>query len=245
MSMSNDLKRAENLADLFAAPSKPAPVLAPEAPPAAKENARRSLAVVEDTPAAAPPDTAVAEAVGVMETVITIPVDELADDLDHAEGELEADAAAALSAERSARTTVAPGESSDTVALLTTPMRLKGAAERHNIPVPESTMLLLKALDKQLATTGRPVVSRNALITAAAQRVITDPEAYASARGRDPQSAFFAIQGRVPTGLPVELRAAAYSVEPPLVVAHAMAAAVEQLLEELQAQVKKAKTSRK
>lgn len=236
--MSNDLKRAENLADLFAAPVKPAPADATPGPPA---RTRRSLAVVEGDAAPAPPDTAVAEAVGVMETVITIPAGEQADDLDGAELEIIAEAAATLTKVDAAPDTRQPLATEDAVALLTTPMRLKGAAERHNVPVPESTMLLLKGLDKQLATTGRPVVSRNALITAAAHRVIADPAAYASAQGRDPQTAFFAIQGRVPTGLPVDLRAAAYSVEPPLVVAHAMAAAVAELLEELKTQAKKGK----
>ena len=235
--MSNDLKRAENLADLFAAPSKPAPVPpSATATPEPVARARRPLAVVEDDITPTPPDTAVAEAVGVMETVITIPADEQADDLDDADREILAEAVAAVDHAPAPRT---PQGVEDAVARLTTPMRLKGAAERHNIPVPEATMLLLKALDKQLATTGRPVVSRNALITAAAQRVIADPAAYASAQGRDPQTAFFAIQGRVPTGLPVDLRAAAYSVEPPLVVAHAMAAAVAELLEDLKAQAKR------
>ena len=239
--MSNDLKRAENLADLFAAPSKPAPV--PHSAPATPEpvtRARRSLAVVEDDVPPTPPDTAVAEAVGVMETVITIPADEQSDDLDDAEGEILAEATALADVNHDPTPRTPPGVE-DAVARLTTPMRLKGAAERHNIPVPESTMLLLKGLDKQLATTGRPVVSRNALITAAAQRVIADPAAYASAQGRDPQTAFFAIQGRVPTGLPVDLRAAAYSVDPPLVVAHAMAAAVAELLKDLKAQAKRGK----
>jgi hypothetical protein len=234
----NDLQRAETLANLFAAPATPVPVPAPSVMPAVPAEpvakTRRALAVVED----AAGETAVAEAVGVMETVITMPVDDEADDMDEAANAVEHEALADTVATVHGAT---PAADTDLVSELTTKMGLKGAADRHNIPVSEATGNLLKALDKQLATSGRPVVSRNALITAAARKVIADPAAYASAPGRDPSEPSSAIQGRVPAGLPADLRAAAYSVEPPLVVAHAMAAAATELLEELQTLVKKGK----
>ena len=68
---------------------------------------------------------------------------------------------------------------------LTTPMRLIGVTRRHNVQVPADTLALLRDVDKKLATTRRPVVSRNALLAMAAQRVTRDG---CATRHREPRA---------------------------------------------------------
>ena len=172
-----DLKRAEALAGLFTAPATAVPdqATSPAARPSRGKRPARTLSVVEEPGAGeSSPATAVAEAVGVldtviviepggtpaeaagslleeadashptddfdedesaveaMSTVITIPTDEEADELHEMAAE-----AAAVEQEAASQDEAPPQV--DLVEVLTKKLGLKGAAERHNVPVAEST----------------------------------------------------------------------------------------------------------
>ena len=224
--MSNaDKKRAESLANLFAAPA-PVPTLTP---------------VPGERDAASPEEsTAVAAAVGVMGKVIALnPIDtatpvsaavESAEDTPAASVPSGApvavmhpvNAAPAMNVDE----TLVPAQ---VIEHLTTPARLSGVTRRHNVQVPAETLTLLRDVDKKLATTGRPVVSRNALLAMAAARVIANPSRYEN-QTVSTNMAGAGIQARLAEDTFVQLRAAAYSTEVPLVTTHAMAVAVQELL---------------
>lgn len=227
--MSNaDKKRAESLANLFAAP-------APEV-----------AAVVEEVTE----PTAVASAVGVMGKVITLaPMEDVTDAVEAAAPADMAPPALSVvetvveptaTETRTAEKPVAPVTSvtvtvdealvpAHVIEQLTTPMRLSGVTRRLNVQVSNEILTLLREVDKRLATSGRPVVSRNALLAMAAELVITNPAKYENQQV-GVNAAGAGIQARLAEEQFVGLRAAAYSTDVPLVTTHAMAIAVKELL---------------
>jgi hypothetical protein len=230
--MSNaDKKRAENLANLFGSPAP----------------ATKAVETTESEP------TAVASAVGVMGKVISIAPDPApAEAAPVAETKIEEtvavveapvvvavpamepvttpnDVAPPALASVSTGTAVDALVSGQVIEQITTPLRLSGVTRRQNVQVPAEILNLLREVDKKLATSGRPVVSRNALLAMAAARVIANPSAYEN-RPVEANVAGAGIQARLAEEQFVALRAAAYSTDVPLVTTHAMALAVQELL---------------
>ncbi len=257
MSTTNQ-ERAKNLAGLFGKPAaranevsdEPSADPTPNAPVARQSAKSSSRPPVRESrggnarpvsPKAAAPlveeSHAIAAAVGVMGKVITIAATDA--DPGSVVGEA-ADNPTAVDVhpiDLSPRPVepATPESSADLVTakvieLLCTPTRLSGTSERHNVQVPQATLDLLREVDKRLAQSGRPVVSRNALLAAAAERIITDPARFEHMQAPVARTGSAGVQGRISPNLRVRLRAAVYSTDTPLVTAHAMAHAVNELL---------------
>lgn len=231
-----DKKRAATLAGMFNNPTlgakKPAITLVTNEPEQdIPEMMLETITTGDDAPVALAPDnddTAVARATGVMGKVITLEEIPVAEDT-------AMDEQAASSSDVATHPTELIDQSLPTapielLAAITTQLRLKGLAQRMNIDVSEKTFQALGALDTKLALSGRAVVSRNALIEAAARRVIDNPHAYENTQLRPAGESTAAVQGRIHADTNIALRAACYTTTPRLVRSHALEQAITEIL---------------
>lgn len=245
-----DKKRAATLAGMFNNPTpvvkKPAITLVTNEPDQDMQEITSETIITGDdthvTPLPDNDDTAVARATGVMGRVITLEelpaVEDTATD-DTAQEEQTASSSDAAAGAHASEVQTHPTKSRDQslptaptelLEAITTQLRLKGLAQRMNIDVSEKTFQALGALDTKLALSGRAVVSRNALIEAAARRVIANPHAYENTPLRPAGESTAAVQGRIHADTNIALRAACYTITPRLVRSHALEQAITEIL---------------
>ena len=223
-----DKKRAESLANLF---GTPAPAVKKSEEQTAVASAVGVMGkVISIAPAETPAEAAPAvEEAAAKPVVVAVPAMEEVNSTEAHEYTVNDVAPPAMT---SVETSVVVDEAlvpAQVIEQITTPARLTGVTRRHNVQVSSEILTLLREVDKKLATSGRPVVSRNALLAMAAARVIANPGKYEN-QVVSTNVAGAGIQARIAEEQFVALRAAAYSTEVPLVTTHAMALAVQELL---------------
>jgi hypothetical protein len=222
MSTTDDLARANVLADLYANPNRPAPEV----------NAAR-LALVEPTQ-----DAGVAtveserEEINFENIVVTMPQDESTLIAETVDVLTKTEVVTVVTTPTSVVTTPKRTKQTRvTLSDMTEPAGLARTSARLNIPVTDDILNRITDLDRTLVLSGRSPISRNTLLTLAAREVIAHPEAFTAVTARPKHTISGSIQGRVDPVVASELRKACYTPTTPILQGPALAEAVNRLLD--------------